>query len=266
MVDVKAISADDLQLNTRRVMKYVLVWCSAGKVDLSVDHMAFELKEYQLMTITSGQIHQVTGISKDAKGIVLEFSYDFFCKSDLDLELIFQNGLFCHFDRNEVITIHNAHFVQEQLMEIQEEINNQPFQFLTSIHSRIKLILVEINRSKIRHGHEIWKPDALFLKFLELVRSSFDNKQGIADYAHQLQTTVQKLNDLAKLHTGKTAQMVVYGLIASEAKRLLIYEDLTVKEIAYRLGFNDPFYFSNFFKKHIGVSPTAFRESLMGTS
>jgi AraC-like DNA-binding protein len=44
--------------------------------------------------------------------------------------------------------------------------------------------------------------------------------------------------------------MVIYGLMAAEARRLLTYETLSIKEIAYRLGFSDPFYFSNFFKKH----------------
>ncbi|MEB2774382.1 helix-turn-helix domain-containing protein [Algoriphagus sp. D3-2-R+10] len=88
----------------------------------------------------------------------------------------------------------------------------------------------------------------------------FTSTCTLAQYAEKLKTTEQKLNDQAKTHTGKTAQMVVYGLIASEAKRLLIYENLSVKEIAFRLGFKDPFYFSNFFKKHIGVSPKVFRE------
>ncbi len=74
-----------------------------------------------------------------------------------------------------------------------------------------------------------------------------------------LGTTEAKLNEQLKLHTGKTAQNVVYGLVISEAKRLLIYQDLSIKEVAYELGFNDPFYFSNFFKKHTRQSPKAFK-------
>jgi len=64
------------------------------------------------------------------------------------------------------------------------------------------------------------------------------------------------------LHTGRTAQSVIHGLIASEAKRLFAYEKLSVKEVAYELGFNDPFYFSNFFKKQTKQSPKAFREKI----
>ena len=180
-------------------------------------------------------------------------------QDDSDTELIFQNGLFCHFGENEVIPIGRHRVITEQLERIREERDQQPFQFLISIHARIKLILVEINRAKVERGDSIWKPDALFLKFLEFVRGNFEHNHSLSDIAEKLGTTEAKLNEQSKQFTGKTAQNVIYGLIASEAKRLLTYRDLSVKEVAYRLGFNDPFYFSNFFKKHVQVSPKAYQ-------
>ena len=98
-----------------------------------------------------------------------------------------------------------------------------------------------------------------FLKFLEAVRNNFEFNFSISQFSELLGTTELKLNELAKLHAGKTAQNVVYGLIISEAKRLLRYENLSVKETAYKLGYKDPFYFSNFFKKHAEISPKAYQ-------
>jgi AraC-like DNA-binding protein len=160
---------------------------------------------------------------------------------------------------NEVIPVENYNRIESQLLQIQEELSKQPYQYLISIHSRIELILVEINRTKVERGDEIWKPGALFLKFLELVRANFEHNYSLLQYAQMLDTTELKLNEQAKLHAGKTAQNVIYGLIISEAKRFLIYEKLTIKEIAYKLGFNDPFYFSNFFKKHTRLSPKSYQ-------
>ncbi|MDR7130280.1 AraC-like DNA-binding protein [Algoriphagus sp. 4150] len=242
-------------------MKYVLIWCREGSLIVQIDGNDFTLEKHEVITITSGQIHFIKE-SREVEGYILEFTYDFFCKDDKDVELIFENGLFCHFDENQVIPVSNFEAVTEQLKLINQELNEEPYQYLTSVHSRIELILVEINRSKINRGDEIWKPDALLLKFLELVRAGFNSTYTLAQYAEKLKTTEQKLNDQAKTHTGKTAQMVVYGLIASEAKRLLIYESLSVKEIAFQLGFKDPFYFSNFFKKHTGVSPKVYRDQI----
>jgi AraC family transcriptional regulator, transcriptional activator of pobA len=259
MIEISLLEKTTALNQPRRVMKYVLIWCSAGKLSLVVDEKEFELKANDVITITSGQAHYIKKNQK-AKGFVLEFAYAFFCKDDKDIELIFHNGLFCHFAMNEVIPIKRAGIVEEQLQSISNELSRQPYQYQISVHSRVELILVEINRAKVERGDEIWKPDALFLKFLEIVRANFEHNYTLSQFAKMLGTTTLKLNEQAKLHTGKTAQMVIYSLITSEARRLLTYENLTVKEVAYKLGFNDPFYFSNFFKKHMQVSPKSYQE------
>lgn len=243
----------------RRIRKYVLLYCSSGSATIMVDENEFLLKTNSVITITSGQVHYIKTF-RGAKGYIMEFTYDFFCKDDSDIELIFHNSLFCHFALNEVIPLGKTKMVETELKAIEQEAEQQPYQWPVSIHSRIKLILVAINRNKIKSGGEIWKPDALFLKFLEAARANFKNNLTVRNIAGLLNTTESKLNELSKKHTGRTAQMVMHGLIAAEAKRLFIYEKFSVKEVAYQLGFNDPFYFSNFFKKYTSESPKAFKE------
>ena len=258
MIEIKSFDEYPDLDKPRRLRKYVLIWCSKGTLKVMVDETELKLKEHEVLTITSGQIHYLKNYRR-AEGFVLEFTVDFFCKNDNDIELIFHNGLFCHFDLNEVIKIPNHGVIQTQLELIKKELLLKPYQHYISIHSRIELILVEINRAKVERGDEIWKPDALFLKFLETVRANFDKNYSLEDVAGKLGTTEAKLNEQSKLHTGRTAQNVIYGLIASEAKRLLIYQNHSIKEVAYQLGFNDPFYFSNFFKKHAGISPKSYQ-------
>lgn len=247
-------------LKPARKMKYVLVWCSSGSATLVVDENEFELKPNHVVTITSGQIHYLKK-TRSVKGFVLEFTSDFFCKDDSDIELIFHNSLFCHFAMNEVIPLFKSKLVAEELKKIEEELVEKSFQYPISIHSRIKLILVEINRAKLSVGGEVYKPDALFLKFLEMVKGNFQKNRNVKQIASALGTTQSKLNELSKRHTGKTAQNVIYGLITSEAKRLFTYEKLSVKEVAYGLGFKDPFYFSNFFKKNTNQSPKEYKNN-----
>lgn len=259
MIDIKTFEKADELKTPRRIRKYVLVWCSSGTAILVVDENEFELKANTVITITSGQIHYIKK-AKAAKGFVLEFTYDFFCKDDKDIELIFHNSLFCHFAMNEVTPLGKRGLLGMELKQIEKELKEMPYQYMISVHSRIELILVEINRSKIKQGGEIWKPDALFLKFLETVRANFKNNLTVQQMAASLNTTGSKLNELSRLHTGRTAQSVIHGLTASEAKRLFMYEKLSVKEVAYELGFNDPFYFSNFFKKQTKQSPKTYKE------
>jgi AraC family transcriptional activator of pobA len=258
MIEITALEKASHLRNPRRIRKYVLIWCSSGAATLVVDENEFELKANMVITITSGQIHWVK--KGAAKGFVLEFTYDFFCKDDKDVELIFHNSLFCHFAMNETVFLGKSHLVGKQLKQIEKELQQQPYQYLISIHSMLELILVEINRVKIREGEEIYKPDALFLKFLDTIIANFKENPTIRQMASSLNTTESKLNQLSKLHTGRTALDVLHGLIASEAKRLFRYERLSVKEVAYQLGFSDPFYFSNFFKKQTKESPKLYKE------
>lgn len=258
MITVKNLEQLNGLEQPRRIMKYVLVYCASGSLNMTIDENKFRLTGGDVVTITSGQIHHITRSSK-AKGCILEFTFDFFCKSDKDIELIFHNGLFCHFAMNEVVAVHKS-IIEQQLECIGRELAQQPYQYLISVHSRIELILVEINRAKVKRGDEIWKPDALFLKFLEAVRNNFEHNYTLKQFAKILGSSEIKLNEQARLHAGKTAQHVIYGLITSEAKRLLTYGNLSVKEVAYQLGFNDPFYFSNFFKKQTKLSPKLYKE------
>jgi AraC family transcriptional activator of pobA len=260
MIEVSQLERSDHLRTPRRVRKYGLRWCSSGKAVVCVDEQKFEIGANSVITITSGQVHHIEK-TRNAKGLVLEFTYDFFCKNDNDIELIFHNSLFCHFAMNEVIDLGNSKTVGAELRQIAQELAERPYQYMISLHSRIELILVEINRAKLLKGGEIYRPDALFLKFLEALLANFENKPSVSHIASLLNTTAARLNQLAKLHTGKTAQAVIYGLTASEAKRLLTYDKLSVKEVAYKLGFDDPFYFSNFFKKQTGVSPKNYQSN-----
>jgi len=262
MIDIKTFDNAIGLEKPRRILKYVLIFCTSGTATIFVDENEFTLTENTVLTITSGQIHYFKNINK-AKGIILEFTYDFFCKGDNDIELIFHNGLFCHFAMNEVIPVDNSETLLKELQLIGKELAKTPYQYLISVHSRIELILIEINRSKINRGDEIYKPDALFLAFLEAILKNFEKNLSVSDIATLIGTTESKLNELSKLHTNKTAQNVIFGLIVSEAKRLFTYEKLSVKEVAYALGFNDPFYFSNFFKKHTKISPKSYKKKVL---
>ncbi|MES1250092.1 MAG: AraC family transcriptional regulator, partial [Chitinophaga rupis] len=194
MIDHYSFSEHLAIRQPRRLSLYVLIWCNRGSVTVVVDEKELVLKRHEVLTITSGQIHYFKKTDK-AEGVILEFPLAFFCKDDHDVELIFHNGLFCHFAQNEVIAVGQHEVMEEQLRLIGEELEQEPYQYLLSIHSRIKLLLIAINRAKVERGDEIWKPDALFLKFLELVRANFEHNYSLARLAGMLGTTEAKLNE-----------------------------------------------------------------------
>lgn len=80
------------------------------------------------------------------------------------------------------------------------------------------------------------------------------------DYANRLAVHVNHLNAVLKEVTGKSTSAHINERLVMEAKLLLAHTDWSVNEIAYSLGFDYPAYFTNFFKKHMGASPLAYRK------
>ncbi len=64
-----------------------------------------------------------------------------------------------------------------------------------------------------------------------------------------------------KKETGKSFREYLIGVRLEHAKRLLKYSNLSITETALSVGFNDANYFSNVFKKYVGVSPIVYRKA-----
>lgn len=252
MIAIHLIDERTLMKEPERQHKFVLLFCSLGKLEIEIDQQVYVVENKQFVTITPKQFYKVISIS-NGEGFFLEFTYDFFCKDDKAIELIYHNGLFCQFALNEVISIPSDEVlsrVASYFLSIQTELEQKHFEYEASLHSIVKLLLIEVSRCKIiQQQRPLYKPDALFLHFLNLVRDTFAKRLTIKEYASELNITEQKLNELAKKNTGETTQQLINDLIVLEAKRLLNYENLNVKQVAHQLGFEDPHYFSRFFKK-----------------
>lgn len=103
--------------------------------------------------------------------------------------------------------------------------------------------------------------------FLELLERQFpidDPRQilslrSASDYAEKLNVHVNHLNRAIKESTDKTTSQIIAERVIQEAKILLRQTTWSVSEIAYALGFTEVTHFNNFFKKHVQLSPTKFR-------
>jgi len=67
---------------------------------------------------------------------------------------------------------------------------------------------------------------------------------------------------MVKKLTGKTAGKYIDDLVIVEAKNLLRDPSLTIAQIADLLYFSDQFFFSKFFKRYTGITPSDYRKSV----
>jgi AraC-like DNA-binding protein len=97
--------------------------------------------------------------------------------------------------------------------------------------------------------------------FRKLVISNYKTLKSPGAYAAALHLSLSYLNEAVKETTGFPVSYWIQQEIVLEAKRLLYYNESSVKEIAHELGYDDHTYFSRMFKKTVGRTPMEFRRS-----
>ncbi|MCC9070712.1 helix-turn-helix transcriptional regulator [Flavobacterium sp. F-65] len=105
------------------------------------------------------------------------------------------------------------------------------------------------------------RPEKVIKKFNDLIDTNFQTESSVRFYADKLSITPNYLNILSQKYLMMPASDAIKERTILEAKRLLTSTDLSIKEIAYQLGFNDNGYFSKVFKKYAGKTPGDFKES-----
>ena len=96
-------------------------------------------------------------------------------------------------------------------------------------------------------------------RFRQAVEQHFRESRALTAYARDLGISADRLHSAVTSVLDQTPGEVVHERVMTEARRALIYTSLPVSEIAYDLGFEDAAYFSRFFAKRAGVSPSGFR-------
>lgn len=100
----------------------------------------------------------------------------------------------------------------------------------------------------------------LVRQFLRLLNAHYREKKMVGEYAAELCITANYLNEIVKKNTGYPASFHIRQRIALEAKRMALYSDVSMKTIAYDLGYSDPCQFSKFFQTVTGKNFSAFKK------
>lgn len=132
------------------------------------------------------------------------------------------------------------------------------------IYARAAVIAAIVSKEaeRVFQTFKVYQSNPRLTAFNMLIDEFYKEENGVLFYAKKLNISANYLNILCRKQLKITATQLIHQRINTEAKRLLHTTNLSIKEIAYELGFADQAYFSNFFKTHTGTTPSAFRELL----
>lgn len=244
--------------------QYVVIWVKSGSGTHYIDLEKFEIREDSVYCLSPGQIHLLKP-SEDIDGIVISFSADFLRLSGDNYDLLFNSGLFYASSKATVIPVSaEMHRELEDITQLmQKEFDNFFLLRAEILGGFLRIFLIYLAKHFEKAGIPVSRSRNLELirSFLALVEKHYASKRMVADYAQELAVTPNYLNEVVKKTTGSSASDHIKQRVVLEAKRQAAYTDISMKEIAFGLGFDDVAHFSKYFKNATGVNFSDFKKN-----
>jgi AraC family transcriptional activator of pobA len=241
-----------------------IIWIESGIGFQSIDDSNFRVQPNAFYLIARGQVHQFTEAHR-VNGLVIRFNEDFL-PSPTDRTEFLHSALFDPARTPRMLALGagdaaRMHGLLDQLVAEYQ----QPEECGRSLALGylLRVLIVNLERAmKNQGGSPRGGNDAgytLSSDFAALLGQHFCSHHDVAFYAGILGVAPRLLSIHVKRAIGKTAKQLIEDRLILEAKRHLRFTSLTVKEIAYVLGYDDPSHFSKTFKRLTAVSPQDFK-------
>ena len=232
-----------------------------------IDFQTYPIASYSIHFLTPGQVHLISS-EKDYHGYLMVFKREFYPVTLENKDILFELPFFNNPSISPILELNKEDFSQIQTLidNIKSELVNYNEYTPEILRSYLHIFLLKCKNYFDLYRPEISGNDDIAYKtaskFRYLVEQHFSSLHFVSEYADMMALTSPKLNKTVNRMTGYNASDVITNRIVLEAKRLLTYTELTNKEVAFRLGYEDPSYFSRIFKNKTGDTPSEFKNKM----
>jgi len=124
-------------------------------------------------------------------------------------------------------------------------------------------LLSNINKLINQDGEEdmLRQGDRIFRRFMLQLADNTNVNRSVKSYADELCVSPKYLTSVCRKHSEYTASELISSAVMSRIKQLLLYSDMSIKEIATEMGFDNLSFFGKYVKKHLGLSPNNYRKA-----
>lgn len=229
-----------------------------------IDFKQYPIKNNSIHFVPSHSVHLLRR-GPQSDGATILFEEEIFY-GDENLSQYFKNLSLYKCTKGHVLSFNRQEFNQFEILykQMNEEIKINSRDFPIVIKSLLALflskaerqfdLLPSISSNKINRN-------IMVEKYRFLIDKNFLNHKHVQVYAQELHVTPKHLNELCKQHAGITAQKMIHERLLLEIKRLLVHTDISIKEVCYQSGFDDPAHFNHFFRFHMKLTPLQYRNS-----
>lgn len=240
---------------------YDILLVTAGRGWFEIDDRRVEVAPRTLLFTAPGQVRRLR--TPGLEGLVLFFPPEFlqtFLADPLFLERLSFFGQE-PYGRAFRLGPNDARALRERLLEMRREIRDPQLDSVHLLRARLYEVLVWLNRAYAR----AWgvtsgmQAGSTITRLRRLIDESTGTRRGVPHFAHALGVSPGHLRALTRKHLGVSVIRLIDERAIVEAKREILYSERTGAQVAARLGFADPSYFSRWFRRLTGETPREFR-------
>lgn len=245
---------------------YSIFWIESGEATHATEFVEYSLKADTILFVPPGLKHRMY-IDQTVGGIYMLFNEEFIQYNQKNHVPLKDYRLFNNPDYKSLISVSPQK--RNKLKNITELIFDElltPDDYSQDIVlNLLHLFLLEARRifdqqNQAAIEKPVETPDSTIIQFKLLIEKNYQTQKNVSSYAEMLNMNPSCLNEVTKRTTGITAGELIRNRVIDEIKKLLFSSSLSGKEIAFQLGFDDPAYFSRFFRKYTGTTLREFRE------
>ncbi|MDR2920870.1 MAG: helix-turn-helix transcriptional regulator [Tannerella sp.] len=237
---------------------YQFIWLTGGKATFRIDFRDIPIQSNEILIISAGQVCQFDTKS-DYSGKIILFTEAFFTMTELDSNFLHTSEILNPVSLNKTVPI-CPQLAGNLTTLLDEELKHPVDKFQAGIaQSFLRVLLLETERQLAANYSPL--TNNIGRLFYNAVEEHFKENRNTDFYVNLLGINEKALSKEVKALSGKTPKIYIDLRTILEAKRLLSYSSLSIKEVGYELGFDEPTNFNKYFRKHTGVTPVQFRDS-----
>lgn len=244
---------------------YTFIWNQGPAQNWTVDMYPVTVPTNSILPLSPGQTILTNGQSQDCT--VVQFNRQFYCVENHDQEVSCNGMLF-----NGVLAIPILRLDEREqqsfhilLQVIKEEFAHKDEAQMEMLKALLKRFIIKCTRlARAQFSNHLISTQELDMVrlFSALVEKHFKSLHKVSDYANLMNKSAKTLANVFNALGEKTPLQIIHDRIVLEAKKLLLYTDHSVKEVAFSLGFTDPTQFSRLFKNITHTAPADFKKKI----
>jgi AraC family transcriptional activator of pobA len=253
-LELESIDLDEVR-EPHRHAYHELIWVREGHGRHLIDGAPIEFGPRTLTLIAKGEVHQFERADR-ISGVVVRFDDEWLSGSR---RWLFSGGACTAMSVPDTEAARFDALLELLREEVERPAGPESAELRRHLLAAALLWAQRWREAQLEGGGATGADVELHRRFQETLERDFTTRHEASHYARELGVTTGTLSRTLMRLTGHTTKQLILERVLVEAARLLRFSDLSVKEIADRLGFTDQFAFSKAFKRQRGEAPLDFR-------